>query len=177
MKTVALIGYRCVGKTTVGRRLAERLGWDFFDTDEMAAAEKGQTIARLVSSEGWPAFRKLESEILARAVNRDRAVVATGGGMVESSKNRELLRRMDLVVWLAAPAHVIERRMASDESTITDRPGLTEKSDRRAEIEETLARREPLYRETADLIYDTAVLSVEEVIDSIARTLMGKEGG
>ena len=111
-----LLGFMASGKSTVGRHLAERLGWSFFDTDhEIEAAEKA-TIAQLFDARGEEEFRRIESEILrehVRWIERGRpAVLALGGGAYLASENRSLLAENGITVWLDCPFEVVERRAA-----------------------------------------------------------------
>jgi shikimate kinase len=103
------------GKTTVGRRLAHRLGWSFFDLDhEIEAAEKA-TIAELFDTRGEPEFRRIESEALrqhVRSVERGRpAVLALGGGAFMDEANRELILQNGIVIWLDCPFDRVQRRV------------------------------------------------------------------
>jgi len=89
---VVLIGYRCTGKSAAGRRLAERLGAAFVDTDERVEAEAGGTVAEIVRAEGWVGFRRRESSVLFHLKEEEACVVATGGGVVLDPRNREILK-------------------------------------------------------------------------------------
>ena len=176
MKTIVLIGYRCTGKTTVGKKLAERLGCPFMDTDERIVSKEGKTVAEIVSEGGWPLFRQGEREVLAAVDGSEHMVLATGGGIIESVENREQLHKMGLVVWLTAPPDVIEQRLVADENTAEGRPPLSG-LDRPVEIEETLARREPLYKETAHLVVDSAGQSIQDMVEEILKRRNHKETG
>lgn len=111
-----LVGFMGSGKTTVGRHLAHRMGWNFFDIDaEIEAAEK-MTIAEIFSSRGEPEFRRIEAAILAqhvRWIEQGRpAVVALGGGAFAQESNRELLRGNGISIWLDCPFETVSRRIA-----------------------------------------------------------------
>ena len=85
MPLIFLVGPRACGKTTVGRTLARRLGLPFVDTDHFLHHQTGRTVAQIVAAEGWPGFRRLESEALRATAGLHQtsgAVIATGGGMV-----------------------------------------------------------------------------------------------
>ena len=77
---LTLIGYRAVGKTTLAKLLAERLGWDWIDADVEIERRAGKSIARIFAEEGEPAFRDLEAKVIADLCRRDRLVLAAGGG-------------------------------------------------------------------------------------------------
>jgi shikimate kinase len=110
-----LVGFMGSGKTTVGRHLAERLGWSFFDLDhEIEAAEK-TTIAELFDARGEPEFRRIESEMLRqhiRSIERGRpAVIALGGGAFVDAGNRELALQNGIAIWLDCPFERVQRRV------------------------------------------------------------------
>jgi len=113
---IYVVGFMGAGKSTVGRHLAHRLGWSFFDTDhEIEAAEK-TTIAEIFSTRGEPEFRRIESEILRHHVQwieRGRpAVLALGGGAYTIAANRDLLANNGITVWLDCPFETVQRRVA-----------------------------------------------------------------
>jgi len=167
---IILIGYRCTGKSQVGRRLAERRSVPFVDTDERVEAEAGKIVAEIVCAEGWEGFRLREGAAVRDLADGAEGVVATGGGAVLDRRNREALKKLGCVVWLdASPAAVI-RRMAADAGNAARRPGLTGLG-RVEEVERLLGERAPLYRETADIRIDTTDLGVEEVVEAIVRQL------
>jgi len=112
---VYLVGFMASGKSTIGRHLAHRLGWNFFDTDhEIESAEKA-TIAELFDSRGEAEFRRIESQILGqhvRWVERGRpAVIALGGGAFAQELNRALLSEHGVTVWLDCPFETVRRRV------------------------------------------------------------------
>jgi shikimate kinase len=113
---IYVVGFMASGKSTIGRLLAHRLGWSFFDIDrEIEAAEK-TTIAELFDTRGEPEFRRIESEILrqhVRWIERGRpAVIALGGGSFVDPANRELLSENGVTVWLDCPFETVQRRVA-----------------------------------------------------------------
>jgi shikimate kinase len=160
-----LIGYRCTGKTTVARLLAERLGWDWTDADTVLEERAGQTIRAIFAAEGEAGFRQREELVLDELCRGQRQVIATGGGVVLSGRNRERLRDAGRVVWLTADADTIWQRLQADASTRDRRPTLTVGG--LAEIQELLRVREPLYRACADIIVETASRSPEDVANHV----------
>lgn len=168
MKGLVLIGYRCTGKTTVGRILARRRDMPFADTDEIIEERTGKTATQLVVEGGWSLFREKEREALEAVASQGPLVLATGGGIVESGRNRKSLKLIGFVVWLTASPGEIERRMLADPGTSRGRPPLSGKN-HRAEIEETLARREQFYAATADLVVDTTDRSIVSIVEEILR--------
>ena len=113
---IYLVGFMGSGKSTIGRHLAHRMGWNFFDIDhEIEAAEKA-SIAEIFEQRGEPEFRRIEAEILrqhVRWIERGRpAVLALGGGTFAEQANRELLAEHGISVWLDCPFESVKRRIA-----------------------------------------------------------------
>lgn len=160
-----LVGYRGSGKTTIGRQLADRLGWNFVDADVELEARHGTTIREMFANEGEPVFRDRESAILADLSQRDRVVIATGGGVVLRPENRDRLVHAGPVVWLTAEPAILWARMQADPTTAARRPDLAEGGIR--EVERLLAIRAPLYAAVANLTVEAGALSPEAAVDAI----------
>lgn len=169
-RPVFLVGYRCTGKSTVGRLLATALSRPFLDTDEAVETRSGTTIADLVNEKGWQAFRELESRVLAELVLEDSPVVATGGGIILAQENREVIQVGGICIWLQADEEIIIKRLLGDDHSETLRPHLTDDS-LEAETRKLLATRTPLYREVADFSIDTTAHSPEHCTQIILRRL------
>jgi shikimate kinase len=167
---VVLIGYRCTGKSAAGRRLANRLGAAFVDTDERVEAEADGTVAEIVRAEGWAGFRRRESAVLQGLGEDEACVVATGGGVVLDPRNREILKSLGLVVWLDATPEAVARRMDADAGSREKRPGLTD-LEPEAEVRSLLREREPLYRQAADIRIDTTDIGIDDVVEEICRRI------
>jgi len=153
---IFLVGPRACGKTSLGRRLAKRLGHEFLDTDELVVERAGMSIAELVAANGWDVFRDAESKALelacAPAPDARGRVVATGGGMVLRQENRSRMREAGRVVYLKAPLETLAARL--HRSPIPgQRPALTDKS-AEDELRHVLAEREALYQAAAHLVLD-----------------------
>jgi len=156
MPRVTLVGYRGTGKSTVAAVLAHRLGAAWRDADAVLEERIGSSITAVVGSRGEAAFRDMETEVLRDTLSGFTGVLATGGGVVLRPENRRLLReRGRPVVWLTASADVIRRRLAADPTTAARRPALSG-GDPLDEVAADLHAREPLYREVADVAFDTA---------------------
>lgn len=149
---IFLIGYRGSGKTTVGRALADRLGWAFVDADVLLEERAGKSIARIFADDGEPAFRDWESRVLDDLATRDRHVLATGGGVVLRPANRALLQAGGFVAWLQISPELAWDRMQADVTTRDRRPNLTATGGLQ-EVRAVMAAREPLYRATANAAF------------------------
>ncbi len=151
---LTLIGYRGTGKTTLAEPLAARLGWVPVDADVEIEGAAECSIREIFEEGGEEDFRRIEREVLVDLLQQDNLVLAAGGGAILNRDTRRDFVAAGPVVWLKASAETIDRRINRDETTAERRPNLTS-SGGLAEIEELLAIREPLYRETASLIVTT----------------------
>src|SRR5688572_15249289 len=102
VRNIILTGFMGTGKSTVGRRLARRLGWTFVDTDELIEQREGRSIPDIFAQDGEPAFRDLETELARDLANSKNQVIATGGGMVLREENLRALEQAGAVVLLEA---------------------------------------------------------------------------
>ncbi len=171
---IFLIGYRCTGKTTVGRSLAKRLERLFFDTDLELVKEQGINISDIVSKRGWAAFREIEKRVIQCACERDNQVVATGGGAVLDEDNVKRMKDSGVIVWLKADISTIEKRIIEDNTTRDFRPSLTSKGSVE-EVRETLLTRNPFYERAMDFFVDTDSMDIEAVCDTIIQKIKGVE--
>jgi shikimate kinase len=163
---LTLIGYRATGKTTLARILAERLRWDWIDADVEIERRAGKPIARIFAEEGEPAFRDIETAVIADLCRRDRLVLAAGGGAPLRPENRQAMREAGKVIWLTAQPETILVRMTADATTATRRPSLTDRAPYE-EIAALLKKREPIYRELAHWTVDTEGRTPEELVEEI----------
>ncbi|HEY9847630.1 MAG TPA: shikimate kinase, partial [Candidatus Caenarcaniphilales bacterium] len=108
-----LIGMMGAGKTTIGHLLATELNYHFFDTDALVEQLTGQSVAQLFATLGEPAFRQLESQVLAELAAYKNLVIATGGGVVLTPMNWSYLRH-GVVAWLDVPVEQLYRRLKTD---------------------------------------------------------------
>lgn len=170
MKNLILIGMPGTGKSVVGRALAERLGYEFVDVDDLIMADTGKTLAQILRTDGLDAFLRTEGRI-GEALDRENTVIATGGSMVLSEAAMEHLKKNSVTVWLETPLSQIAGRMPED---LTDRgiaapEGMT--------IREIYRQREPLYARYADVIVasregeDNTARQVEAVLRTVGMQL------
>jgi shikimate kinase len=163
---ITLIGYRGSGKSAVAAPLAARLGWTWCDADDEIERRAGKSIREIFADDGESHFRELERLVLAELLGKNRLIVAAGGGAVLNEETRCRMQNAGPVVWLQAGVELLERRIRDDRATAERRPNLTLHGGRR-EIEETLSRREPLYRECATVTVATDSLSIDEVVEQV----------
>lgn len=163
-KRIFLIGLSGSGKSTTGRILAQRLGWEFIDTDHQIEHEAGATIAELFAREGEAAFRQRELRALRAAAAHEPAVIATGGGAPTIPEARPILGT-GFVVWLAVSPHVAAHRILTAPNG-SERPLLA--GDPRARLEALLQARIDLYR-AADAAVDCDELTPDEQAEEIER--------
>ncbi|MFQ5414269.1 MAG: shikimate kinase [Phycisphaerae bacterium] len=190
--SIAVIGYRGSGKSTVGRLLATDLGARFVDTDDRVVERSGMSIADIFATEGEAGFRRREADAIAevtastsdpvhpvsesppdRSNHADTAtpvVISVGGGAILHDPNVAALRAAAIVVWLTAPADVLWDRIRCDKHTPSARPPLTP-SGGLSEVRRLLHQRSPRYRAAADIIIDTAGVSPHDVAARIEAEL------
>ena len=164
---IVLIGYRGSGKTSVGRAVADRLGYRFVDLDTVIVARAGRSIRDIFDRHGEPHFRALESACLSEALQADDLVLSPGGGVVLSEANRAMIRASAThVIYLHADADVLHRRISADPATAEQRPALSKQTNLAAEIREVLAKRLPIYRGVMTGEVDAGV-GVKAVVDRV----------
>jgi len=160
-----LIGNMGSGKTTVGRLAAQRLGLPFYDLDQRIEQRTGLSIAEMFAQRGEAAFRAIEREILLETACLPIGVIATGGGVVLSETNRELMRVLGWVIYLRASPETLWQRLQH----ATDRPLLRAESPYET-LQAIAQAREPLYQE-ADWVIETDSLRPQQVADAVVGVL------
>jgi shikimate kinase len=158
-RSVVLIGMMGAGKSSIGRRLAARLGLSFVDADTAIEEAAGMTIPEIFEKHGEPYFRAGEARVIARLLEHGPQVLATGGGAVMDPHTRELIRAKGISVWLKADLDVLLKRTERR----NDRP-LAER------IKELLPLREPVYAE-ADITVQSRDEPHETIVDEILAAL------
>ena len=167
---IILTGYRATGKSSIGKILADLLGFDFIDTDTAIEKRQGETIAEMVGRGGWDLFRRKEEDTLLELARSKNKVIATGGGSVMHERAWTKLRKDALTVWLTAEVKTICLRLDSDNDTEDQRPALTEMGTMN-EIAMVLNQRQPLYEKSSDITIHTEGKKPEEVADIILNEL------
>lgn len=158
---IALIGFMGTGKSTVGRLVAEQLGFEFVDTDEFIEQQTGKRIADIFQQTGEAAFRELERKLLGEMTSWRRTVISTGGGLAAQPGNLEALKQSALVVCLwASPETIFERVRHQSHRPLLQTP------DPQAKIRELLVQREPFYRQ-ADLLIRSDQRAAKQVAQQI----------
>ena len=165
---IILIGYRGTGKSTVARLLAQRLGWNWVDSDVEVELETGASVAEIFAREGEAGFRAREAAVVARLLAGDQRVLSLGGGAVLRAETRERLIGAGQVVWLSATAETIHQRLSADPATVTARPNLTANGGI-PEIRDLIAQRQPIYQQCAAFAVDTENKAPAAVAEEILR--------
>jgi len=167
-RNIILTGFSYTGKTRVGQEVARRLGWKFIDIDEEIVRSSGKPVAEIFAQDGEERFRKLESSVLERVCRGSNLVIATGGGVVMSAANRELMGESGVVICLEAKPATILQRLLKDAEDSTNR-----------EVRPLLAGPEPLkriewlkefrqpYYALSDWTVHTDNLTVGEVVEEV----------
>ncbi|CAG9182769.1 shikimate kinase [Cupriavidus respiraculi] len=154
------------GKTTVGRTVARRLDYPFFDSDHELEARCGVRIPVIFDHEGEAGFRDREAHMIDELTRRQGVVLATGGGAVLRPANRQCLKERGTVVYLRASPHDLWLRTRHDRN----RP-LLQTEDPKGKLESLYAERDPLYREVADFIIETGKPSVAQLANMVLMQL------
>jgi shikimate kinase len=163
-RSVVLVGMMGSGKSSVGRRLAARLGISFVDADTEIEAAAGMTIPEIFAQHGESYFRAGEARVIARLLDQGPQVMATGGGAVMDASTRALIRTKGVSIWLKAEVDVLLKRTKRR----NDRP-LVDK------IKDLLPMREPLYAE-ADIIIQSRDEPHETIVDEALAALAQRLG-
>ncbi|MDA1371290.1 MAG: shikimate kinase AroK [Proteobacteria bacterium] len=164
---VFLVGPMGVGKTTIGRVLAELLDMEFFDSDREIEASTGADIPWIFDVEGESGFRIREARMVDQLSKKKAIVLATGGGAVLTEENRQCLKGRGVVVYLRASIRQQVERTSRDKN----RP-LLQIPDPEKKIRELMNIRDPLYREVADIVIDTNRRNPRAVSLDIIRRLL-----
>lgn len=166
-KPIVLVGLMGVGKTTVGRRLAARLGVPFVDADHEIEAAAGMTVSEIFEKFGEPYFRDGERRVIARMIDGSPRVIATGGGAFINDETRALILDHAIAIWLDAPIHVLAERVGRRDT----RP-LLRGRDPVVALTELAAVRNPIYARAPIHIpsdqapHESAVAAIMRVLEA-----------
>lgn len=164
-RTIALVGLMGVGKSTVGRRLAKRLGLAFADGDEEIESAAGMTVSEIFASLGESEFRAGEARVMRRLLEGPRLVLATGGGAMLNAETRALMKTHAVTVWMRADLETIAERVARRDT----RPLLRGRDPLEA-LRSLAEARYPVYGE-ADVTVDVAGGAHAQAVEAIAQAL------
>ena len=167
-RTVALVGMMGSGKTSIGKRLASRLGVPFKDADHEIEAAAGLTVAEIFARHGEPEFRAGERRVIARLLTEAPHVLATGGGAYMDAGTRAAMKDKALTIWLRAPVDLLLARVGKRQN----RP-LLNNSDPRGTLERLLAQRQPTYAQ-ADIIFDSVDGPHTTAVDQVLAELKAR---
>ena len=159
MKHIFLIGFMGCGKSSIGKKLSFQLKKPFTDLDSMVEVKEKRTINQIFEEDGEQSFRDMETSVLISMFDTKLSyVVATGGGLVMREKNRRIMKKQGIIIYLKASADTLYERLEGDEK----RP-LLQTEDPKAKIEQLLAERGPIYEKIADKIVEVDGLTPSEV--------------
>jgi shikimate kinase len=170
-KTIALVGMMGVGKSTVGRKLAEQLGVPFIDSDEEIEKAAGLSVREIFDKHGEPEFRRGERKVIERLLNGPPIVLATGGGAYMDPETRALMKQKAVTVWLRADLDVIWKRVNRRDT----RPLLKRENPRQV-LADLDAQRAPIYAE-ADIVVDSGDGPATDAVSAILERLGSKKPG
>lgn len=166
---IFLVGPMGVGKSTIGKKLARKLGMRYLDSDREIEKKTGATIPLIFDVEGEQGFRERESRVLDELTLQQGIVLATGGGAVLAAINRDILRERGTVIFLDGSAELLMKRTEHDHN----RP-LLQTGDRLGKIRSILEIRHPLYCEVADMKLAVDRLSVKQIIERITEYMQNR---
>lgn len=164
-RPIALVGLMGVGKTTIGRRLAEMLDIPFRDADEEIEKSAGQSISDIFTHYGEAAFRDGEQKVITRLLEEGPHVLATGGGAFVQPGTREILKQKAITLWLRTDPRVLARRL----SNRSHRPLLSERNPLEV-LQEQEKARYPFYA-LADITVDTGDQSHTKSVEHVLHAL------
>jgi shikimate kinase len=159
---IVITGFMCTGKTSVGKLLAEKLGYQFVDTDDLIEQRVGMKISDIFAVYGEPYFRDVETEVVKEVAKKDKFVISTGGGVVLRKVNMDELRKNGIIINLTAKPETIYNRLKNQPGV---RP-LLNKPDPMNEIIKLLLQREEYYK-NCDLRIETDNFTVEQIVQQI----------
>jgi shikimate kinase len=165
-KPIVLVGLMGAGKSSVGRRLAEKLGFTFVDADQEIEKAAGQTIPEIFAQHGEDYFREGEKRVIARLLENHDQIIATGGGAFMNSETREAIKHQGVSVWLKAELDLLVKRVQKRDN----RP-LLKGQDPRVVLQNLIAIRYPVYA-TADITVESRDAQHTETVNDVIRAIV-----
>lgn len=169
-QNIFLVGPMGVGKTTIGRQLANLFGYEFADSDRVIEQRTGASIPWIFDMEGEEGFRRREQAVIDELTALTGVVLATGGGAVIRAENRDCLKQRGIVVYLKAELDELLARTRNDKN----RP-LLQTENPRARLQALMEQREPWYLEVADIVFDTEQQNIKSAAKTLQRQLQSFE--
>ena len=158
------------GKTTIGRQLAKKLSFSFYDSDHEIEKRTGADIPLIFELEGEQGFRKRESQVITELVTLNHIVLSTGGGAVMDTDSRQALEDNGTIIYLKSTPEKLYSRTAGDK-----RRPLLQGDDKLNQIKKILAEREPTYISLADDIVETDNLSIKQIVQKVLKLIKKDE--
>lgn len=167
---IFLVGLMGCGKTTIGQLLAEKLHYEFVDTDDLIVQNYQQDINTIFHEKGEKFFRNLETTTLQNVINNTKNngkkyVISTGGGIVLKDENRQLLKQFGYNIYLQTDTNILVQRLMTD----TQRPLLKNKENLAENLQNLYNQRNKFYLEVANLVIQTNNKNIDEIILNICR--------
>ena len=167
---IFLVGLMGCGKTTIGQLLAEKLHYEFVDTDDLIVKNYQQDINTIFHEKGEKFFRNLETTTLQNVINNiknngKKYVISTGGGIVLKDENRQLLKQFGYNIYLQTDTNILVQRLMTD----TQRPLLKNKENLAENLQNLYNQRNKFYLEVANLVIQTNNKNIDEIILNICR--------
>jgi shikimate kinase len=165
MNNIYLVGFMGTGKTSVGKKLAQKKNWRFVDLDELIELKEKMTIVDIFAKKGEPYFRRREKETLKEVSKESNFVVACGGGIVLDEENIKIMQETGTPICLtSSPSVIFERTKGHNLRPLLNTPNPLER------IKELLEKRAPFYARIEKKI-DTSNLSIDEVVEEILKLI------
>ncbi len=164
---IILVGMMGAGKTTIGKLLSNKLGYDFVDLDKIIEEKSGVKINTIFEIEGEAGFRVREFQVLRDSIEKEKVIISTGGGIVTNEKSRtQLIKHNVFIIYLKANLETLFSRLKNDNS----RPILNVDNKEQV-IESILHEREPQYQDLADMTVDTTHMKTNDVVKLIIKKM------
>ena len=167
-ESIFLVGMMAVGKTTIGKLLAEELSYSFYDTDDVIRKRSGADIPWIFEVEGEKGFRDREQQVIEEFTQKPSVVLATGGGAIVRESNRKVLAARGFVVYLFADLDTLATR-----ASIGDQRPMLANRDLKGRLADLIAERGPMYSEVADIRIESASSHPQKTVRELLRELFG----